>query len=362
MARPPHLEHIIQKAAWATMARHRAQVQDTVRCELPLSYDFGRGGRLHQLLGSQAPPAKGAGPQIVLERPYDYYAAKHGVIVPVAAIGCFTTTAKMSAMSFSLPAGPVASGGTCPAALPAVADKLAATQPAVAAQLRPVVDPIRPFAGQRLGDYICTKCYAGKNMYVVSPLNAIRQTLRLRWTQDALAAGAFVPEMIRALQFCRDLPVSTQRAYGIDTRFFRIHDSGDFFSTAYWRAWVAIAAHFQARSRYIAFWAPIRMWIFPKWQALFASDPPPENLTVRPSALSFGAPAPDVDTLDAGSTAAAYPMGSLAPRTGRRGPRPDMVWDCPAYTGDTEAARSCAGQKCRVCWVRPDVAVAYKEH
>ena len=93
--------------------------------------------------------------------------------------------------------------------------------------------------------------------------------------------------------------------------YFRVHDSGDLFSPAYTWAWVRIV---QALPD-IRFWFPTRSWrpitmtrMSPAgrmaWElALTALNAEP-NVTVRPSALFFNAPAPRIPGLAAGSTAA----------------------------------------------------------
>ena len=67
-----------------------------------------------------------------------------------------------------------------------------------------------------------------------------------------------------------------------------------------------------------------------------ASEP---NVTVRPSALFFNAPAPRIPGLSAGSTAAS-----------------DGSYSCPASKQDNEC------RDCRMCWDAPEVSISYKAH
>lgn len=316
------------------MARHRAQAPDPYPIELFLNHP--------------PQPAKARkGPNVVLAEPFVYTSPKTGEVTTVRRVTLFTNTSKMACPSFSLPAGPPASRGTCPASKQAVTERLRGT-PSVERQF--LEAPPHEHRTKRKTTiepplYICDNCYAGKGRYVSSPLNAIRQTFRLAWTRAALDADVFVSEMTKAITAMRALPAEAQAKETINTRFFRIHDSGDFFSVPYYRAWVAVCQALPG----ITFWAPTHQWVFPAYRDAFAGTPPPPNLTLRPSALFFGAPAPRIAGLAAGSTAA-------------KGSWPKPVWNRPAYDADKSSNKNCESVRCRTCWDRPRAAVSYREH
>ena len=128
--------------------------------------------------------------------------------------------------------------------------------------------------------------------------------------------------------------------------YFRVHDSGDLFSPAYVWAWVRIVQALPG----VRFWFPTRSWrpltmsrVSPAtkvaWElALLALSAEP-NVTVRPSALFFNAPAPRIPGLAAGSTAAS-----------------DGSFTCPASRQNNECG------DCRACWDAPQSAISYRAH
>lgn len=219
-------------------------------------------------------------------------------------VGVFSRTTKMRCASFSLPAGPPRLGGTCPQS-----------------DNRKLMEPGRQF--------ICAGCYAvGGNFLYRS--SQFRQLVRKRWGEESLAEGTFADELIAALEVFTSKP-----RLGVDHAYFRIHDSGDFggLGPAYFRAWCEISATFSD----VLFWAPTRDWVSRRWRAIMSDRPP--NLIIRPSALHVDDPAPDVEGLDAGSTAAAGTTRQLQARE-------VAAWSCPAYT---VAGKSCQDAGCRVC-------------
>jgi hypothetical protein len=128
--------------------------------------------------------------------------------------------------------------------------------------------------------------------------------------------------------------------------YFRVHDSGDLFSPAYTWAWVRIV---QALPE-IKFWFPTRSWrpltmakLSPAtriaWELALMALAAEDNVTVRPSALFFNAPAPRIPGLQAGSTAA-----------------DDGSYSCPASKQDNEC------RDCRACWDAPELAISYRAH
>jgi hypothetical protein len=128
--------------------------------------------------------------------------------------------------------------------------------------------------------------------------------------------------------------------------YFRVHDSGDMFSSRYAEAWLEVCI----RLPHVRFWIPTRAWQQPSGP-LAVFDPllntlrklaQLPNVTVRPSALNFGDYAPVVSGLHAGSTAA----------------MPDVfrARQCPAYAQGGQCG------DCRACWDEKDMPVSYCRH
>lgn len=184
-----------------------------------------------------------------------------------------------------------------------------------------------PFAVYGEGS-ICDTCYADKGFYLFSKRT---QTPRFQWVKQSLRTQA------GTLQLIADLIAAVEASFGPKhkgQKYFRIHDSGDFFNPKYVRVWMAVA---QALPQ-VRFWAPTRAWRNPKMlQALrdLASLP---NVTIRPSALYIGDDAPIIDGLAAGSTVDGPAQACVAPSQDNK----------------------CG--ECRVCWDAPTTAVSYKLH
>lgn len=152
----------------------------------------------------------------------------------------FSTPNKMPGFSFGLPAG-----DACPASK------------AMA------VDP----------DSICGQCYALRGNYTFP---AVKRTgaARLEWVRNNLANGEFVRIIVNAIRF----------HYPTEQGLFRIHDRGDFFSNEYVDAWYEIVKTFPN----IKFWVPTREYIFPARKVRLERLASLPNITVKPSALTFG--------------------------------------------------------------------------
>jgi hypothetical protein len=182
---------------------------------------------------------------------------------------------------------------------------------------------------------ICQSCYASRGCFRYPSTRNAQQT-RLKWTVQCMrtpeARGIWVETMVDAIQ-------------RTGSAFFRVHDSGDMFSTAYAGAWFEVCQGLPA----VQFWIPTRGWqrpngdlpVFdPLLQALRELAMLP-NVTVRPSALNFGDCPPQVAGLHADTTADCDPSC--------------LVFHCPS---------SWQGGKCldcRVCWSK-DIQVSYKRH
>ena len=166
---------------------------------------------------------------------------------------------------------------------------------------------------------ICSGCYAQDGFYRMPNVKAT-QDARFQWVREGLKSGEFVATMIETIR---------------GQKYFRIHDSGDFFNVAYVDAWRAIA---QALPDTM-FWAPTRSYQDARMLAALRKLAKLPNVVIRPSALHFGDNAPKIAGLQAGSTA--------------DGP---ASFDCPA---------SLQGGKCldcRVCWTKPGTTVNYHVH
>jgi len=204
---------------------------------------------------------------------------------------CFTATSKMSAPSFSLPAGELKAGGTCVFA-------------GMAAQ-------------KKFGDnvVICRRCYATSANYGYAEAMLAGET-RFRWALTRLRAGsvAMADALVAAISsYARDAkfagrltqelgvwkngqllynktmtakaPLSSTNlrsaaALGMPAQirntadffamrgvpngavagFFRIHDSGDFTVAHYQESYIEAWGRVGAALPYVQFWAPTRIW------------------------------------------------------------------------------------------------------
>jgi len=313
-------------------------------------------------------------------------------------------TSKMNAPSWSIPAGASQIGGSCPgaAAGQSVVPEVARTG-GVTSRGGGAVGLVN-FALKRPADHpvdlakaICARCYATGGQYSTGHVQ-VAQALRYYWAKQAVELGTFVDTMVYAV----DNADYQLEAYDIKKkgkvvaripaergrrRFFRIHDSGDFFSEEYLMQWCQVAD----RLKDITFWAPSRIWAT-SWgiEAVNRLNSGRENLIIRPSAYEID-DSPPVDLgpgWAAGTTVLAATnnegMGpkleqyvealerkGAAPRTGKD-PRYD--WDCRAYAADDDG-HTCrnavappaslggpGGAGCRACWTVPSKIVNYSLH
>ena len=193
-----------------------------------------------------------------------------------------------------------------------------------------------PYALNGVGT-ICNSCYADKGSYTQYPGVKNAQRARFSWVRECLktdeGTDAFVSTMVDVIRRARN-------------PYFRVHDSGDLFSPAYTWAWVRIV---QALPD-VRFWFPTRSWrpltmskLSPAtkvaWELALMALAAEPNVTVRPSALFFNAPAPRIPGLSAGSTAA-----------------DDGSFTCPASKQDNEC------RDCRACWDAPATPISYRAH
>lgn len=295
-------------------------------------------------------------------------------------------TSKMGCPSFSTPAGHPAIGGTCPGAHQSVVAEdnvLVKIRRRVEAE----VGDLRPHAA------ICEFCYAEAGQYATGQVQ-FAQLLRLIWVRHALRERTFVPTMVAAIKEA-DFKLAGGKSDDDDelkgrvtserlgTPFFRIHDSGDFFSPEYLRAWKDVCRAFDGSRPNlprIVFWAPTRIWAT-GWgvAAVNQVNDPPDNFVVRPSAYHINeAPPTNLGPgWSAGSTAIhADLIGAMEPARARRAKLPVVRdafidtryhWNCQAYAGDAdhtcrEAVAPDGAKGCRACWLAPDDIVNYTLH
>ena len=177
-----------------------------------------------------------------------------------------------------------------------------------------------------------------------SNASLVREAWILACLKDKSLAARLGAALIELDRFSEQL----LRIVGIDQRYFRLHDSGDWFTVsgrdpfAYYKAWVEVA---RAQPRRL-FWAPTRLWVFPNWRRAFKRWNAP-NLITRPSALGVCMFPPKVSGLAAG-TGVADPPGI------------EGTWWCPAYGSPRELNKSCRQANCRRCWTAPELPVTYK--
>jgi hypothetical protein len=185
---------------------------------------------------------------------------------------------------------------------------------------------------------ICGDCYAMKGSYQQYPFVLRAQRARFAWVRECLKTPEGTTTFVKIL--------GDAIAKGSKGGYFRVHDSGDLFSPAYVWAWVRIVQSLPD----IKFWFPTRSWrpltshkVSPAtklvWELALLALAAEPNVTVRPSALFFNAPAPRISGLQAGSTAV-----------------DGEGFSCPA----PRQGNSCGD--CRACWDKPEVAISYHHH
>jgi hypothetical protein len=247
-----------------------------------------------------------------------------------------------------------------------------------------------------LAKCICEFCYAEGGQYSTASVQ-FHQMVRYAWVRQALEidmdgvplrgqAGVtrpieesqFVQVMIEAINSA-DFKLSGEPARWAGQRFFRIHDSGDFFSLTYVRAWKAIANHFHPDNNDdpITFWAPTRMWASGKKfvDEVDAINGDNSNLVIRPSAYHIDQHGPELRKHP--GWAAATVVYRTKAKKAAEGPIAHggtFDWDCKAYENEKgptcrdaerpeEGSAAPSKQKgCRVCWKRPDLRVNYTLH
>lgn len=287
-------------------------------------------------------------------------------------------TSKMGTPSFSLPAGPDTIGGACPGA---VGGMTVVPDNARKKQLR-VVESITG-APVEAAKAICQHCYAEGGQYSTGQVQ-YAQLMRFAWAQAAVADGTFAQVMDWAVKNANyhlggkgklktdDLDENGKPIYvpmrgeRDGQKYFRIHDSGDFFSARYLAAWVEVAL----ANPDVTFWAPSRIWALENMIERVNQINVAPNLVIRPSAYAINTPA--LRNLGPGWAAGTTVFGDALKPFDAAGrvvePNESFDWDCKAYQTDNDKvtcrdAVAPDGQVgCRACWRHPSYVVDYTLH
>jgi hypothetical protein len=372
---------------------------------------------------------------LVLDRPIGPGPAWNPATNPgVRQYKALSWTSKMNAPSWSLPAGAPQIGGACPGA---VAGQSVVPEAARNANARLVnIGLGRPSSAPvNLAQAICEFCYATGGQYSTGQVQ-FAQILRFLWARQAInftvqtphgMSTAFVETMVYAIDNAdykldggtiKADPETNEPAQALPPeptgrRFFRIHDSGDFFEEEYLRQWKMIAD----RLPDITFWAPSRIWAT-SWgiDAVNRINGNQRNLIIRPSAYETNEAGPGVNPATetgkdlggwyddsgrvttkghgtylngwAGATTVLSVKQNLGMSPEREqyvyehaqrfepkttGPDPRYTWNCQAYATN-DAKHTCRkavappglggpdGKGCRACWIAPDEIVNYSLH
>lgn len=287
-----------------------------------------------------------------------------------------TNTGKMGAPSFALPVGAPSLGGSCPGSL---AGMTTAPRAQYEQQKKRVLKVLREQnpklatpVDYRPSDAVCSSCYVTGGMHSSFLPNNTRMVVRYAWTREAVAAGFFAQVMIDVIAHA-SYPAEPA-SLGLNQRYFRIHDAGDFYNPRYLQAWHDIAKAFTGQTGLprTIFWAPTRIWATEWGDAAMKSINGGanflDNFVVRPSAYVIDAAGPDYpigpSTGYAANTVVARKQRILAVLTGRAPAIFD--WSCPAqaYGGGAclTSPNPQGGTGCRVCWVAPAWRTAYGLH
>lgn len=293
-------------------------------------------------------------------------------------------TSKMNCPSFSLPAGAPSTGGACPGAVGGQS-VVPETQRKKATDAIDKLYNIRAFRST-LAQTVCQACYAmGKGNYGYSS-KILLQSIVYAWVKQAInmpspveGMSAFVFVMDHAIKNADyRLAAHSFRERGGEVwavpaertthkRFFRIHDSGDFFSLTYLEQWKQLAD----LNPDVLFWAPTRVWAATAGERFNAKiaeiNSGTSNLIIRPSAFYINQRCP----VSAGD-------GYAAPSTVASDALPSHVareiydWQCRAYAGQHSSAKACrvaeappeagGGMGCRACWTHPELRINYNPH
>jgi hypothetical protein len=303
--------------------------------------------------------------------------------------GVLSWTSKMGCPSFSLPAGAPSAGGACPGAT--AGQSIVPTE-----ALHAAARLVKAHTGRnvRAAETICQYCYATGGQYMTSQVQ-FAQVMRYVWSRRAAADvrieggritfGEHAKHWIRAMTYAIEhadfmldggkvgkIVYPEERARrghtsrkGDSRKYFRWHDSGDFFSAQYFALVKAVCNHFPD----ITFWAPSRIWAT-SWgpRAVNEINGPAEqsNLVIRPSAYHINEAPPSRDQLGQGWANGSAAFHKDVKAQGAREGAFDF--DCQTYAVDDEshtcrhAVAPDGKVGCRACWVRRDLITNYTLH
>lgn len=326
--------------------------------------------------------------RLVLDKPIPYDTLPWSLMAnerSFKGVSLLSWTSKMQTPSFSLPAGANQMGGACPGAQ---AGQSTVPQGAREKQEKVVLKVLNSgglgmteeVQQVDLAAAVCEHCYATGGNYAYADI-MLGSMLRFAWTRYAVSQGFFTEVMIPAIASAeyRD---AEQPAHWAETgwRFFRIHDSGDFYDERYFRAWKEIADAFAPQNvgalgvRPVMFWAPTRMWAVPGWVDLVdkvnGGANNLGNFIIRPSAYELNQHAPELRKPNGGWGPASTVVSPEVANRIRNCELPpqDVIfdWDCRAY--EVKDGPNCRGSGsplgvdgCRACWMSPGV-VNYQAH
>lgn len=183
--------------------------------------------------------------------------------------------------------------------------------------------------------YICHGCYAMINRYNMP--NVLRaQTIRFMWTKECLKT--LKGRVVWANMMIKDIHDN------VDNGFFRGHDSGDFFHPEYVNMWYYVCRSLSN----IQFWFPTRCYNHSKsfnlkWEISLTQLNSLPNVVVRPSALKWNDPSPQIEYLSKGTTVVSD--------------KNNHINICPK----TLNGGSCLSNNCRSCWSNKK-EIAYLVH
>jgi len=264
-----------------------------------------------------------------------------------------TRTTKMGCYSWNLPAGPPRFGGCCPgSAIGFDAERMELEKGALdslkilsgirrlrVAAAKEYVDSLPMAPGEAKERFICNGCYALKGSYGNPSIILVMQWRKM-WTDYAVKTGTFIPVMKAAIRMAQDVSRRARSRTSDPNKlaviphpdFFRIHDSGDFFSREYLGMWLEIVRSMKD----IHFWAPTRIWTSSSGARLLEEvvrkGKFPKNLAIRPSGIFFDAPEPSVAGMSGGTSSNTISFdikkGKIQVQISDTGPE---TWACPAY-------------------------------
>jgi hypothetical protein len=323
-------------------------------------------------------------------------------------------TTKMGAPSFSLPAGCPAMGGACPGASGGQTTAPPTTRIRQVETLLPILNQYQ--GGRQLPEVervdptktICEFCYAEGGQYSTSGVQNA-QLMRFAWARRAIkrpghqpGVSEFYSVMLDAIDNADFKHGKEPKQYG-KRRFFRLHDSGDFFDPDYLAAWKQITLYYHplfggdklvfgegargevvvekagtGHTKPIYFWAPTRVWAQGQsWVDRvhhvngfeLKGKPTWDNFSIRPSAYQINQAGPFIDLSGWAAPTTVF-ENEAKEKPGALGVAYD--WDCRAYA--VEKGPSCRGansnpegqgkgkEGCRDCWLNQDKAVNYTLH